>query len=158
MSDEPASIVLAVLGFVRGGRDDAFDDDWGAVEAEIVLDAGRVDPDATAGLEAFSHLEVVFHFHGVDEAAIERGSRHPRGRLDWPRVGILAQRAKLRPNRIGVSTCELVAVDGRTIRVRGLDAIDGTPVLDVKPFMVGFAPRTPTRQPAWASELMAGYW
>jgi tRNA (adenine37-N6)-methyltransferase len=51
-----------------------------------------------------------------------------------------------------------VRVDGTAIFVRGLDAIDGTPVLDLKPFMLEFAPRRPTSQPKWATELMAGYW
>jgi len=86
------------------------------------------------------------------------GARHPRGRTDWPRVGIFAQRAKARPNRIGVTTCELVGIDGRLVRVRGLDAIDGTPVLDLKPYMAGFAPRTTVREPDWAVELMRDYW
>jgi tRNA-Thr(GGU) m(6)t(6)A37 methyltransferase TsaA len=151
-------IEVVPIGFVRGGRDDAYDDDWGEVDAVIVLDPRRVEPDATAGLDAFSHIEVVFQFNGVAEADVVRGARHPRGRTDWPRVGILAQRAKARPNRIGMCTCELVGVDGLEIRVRGLDAIDGTPVLDVKPYMVEFAPRGATHQPQWATELMAGYW
>ena len=72
--------------------------------------------------------------------------------------GIFAQRAKGRPNRIGVTTCEIVSVDQRVVTVRGLDAIDGTPVLDLKPYMVEFAPRTPVRQPAWSHELMRDYW
>ena len=73
-------------------------------------------------------------------------------------MGIFAQRAKARPNRIGVTTCALVGVDGLELRVRGLDAVDGTPVLDVKPHVVEFGPRGPVRQPAWMTELMAGYW
>lgn len=77
---------------------------------------------------------------------------------DWPLVGIFAQRAKGRPNRLGVTTCELLSVDGLSLQVRGLDAIDGTPVLDIKPYVLEFAPRTPVRQPAWISELMRGYW
>jgi tRNA (Thr-GGU) A37 N-methylase len=72
-------------------------------------------------------------------------------------TGIFAQRGKERPNRIGLSTCELLAVEGTTLTVRGLDAIDGTPVLDIKPYMSEFAPRTPVRQPAWSRELMARY-
>jgi tRNA (Thr-GGU) A37 N-methylase len=73
-------------------------------------------------------------------------------------VGILAQRAKDRPNRIGTTVCRVMSVDGLRIHVSGLDAIDGTPVLDVKPYMRGFAPRGEVREPAWAAELMAGYW
>jgi tRNA-Thr(GGU) m(6)t(6)A37 methyltransferase TsaA len=146
------------VGVVRGSRGEAVDDDWGGVEAVIELDGGRFGPDAVAGLDAFSHVEVVFVFDRVDEARVERGARRPRGNPDWPAVGIFAQRAKGRPNRIGLTTCELVAVDGLRLHVRGLDAVAGTPVLDVKPYMAEFAPRTPTRQPPWSTDLMRGYW
>jgi len=89
---------------------------------------------------------------------VQTAARHPRGNRDWPEVGIFAQRGKARPNRIGLSVCELVAVEGLRVAVRGLDAIDGTPVLDLKPWMQEFGPRGPVRQPAWSTELMAGYW
>ena len=146
------------IGVVRGGRDVVEDDEWGSVEATIELDSDVVDAEATLGLESFSHIEVVFLFDRVDPDGVCRGARHPRGRDDWPLVGILAQRAKDRPNRLGMTTCEVAAVDGLRIGVRGLDAVDGTPVLDIKPYMAGFAPRGETREPAWATELMDGYW
>jgi tRNA (Thr-GGU) A37 N-methylase len=73
-------------------------------------------------------------------------------------TGIFAQRGKNRTNRIGVTVCRLVAVDGLSIEVEGLDAIEGTPVLDIKPHLREIGPKGPVRQPAWASELMAGYW
>jgi tRNA (Thr-GGU) A37 N-methylase len=146
------------IGRVVGGRDEPVDDNWGAVEATIVLDASRVGDDATAGLDEFSHLEVAYLFHLVDESEVTLGTRRPRGNPEWPAVGILAQRGKGRPNRIGVSRCELIDMDGLKLRVRGLDAVDGTPVLDIKPFMVEFAPRGPVYQPEWASELMRHYW
>jgi tRNA-Thr(GGU) m(6)t(6)A37 methyltransferase TsaA len=146
------------IGIVRGGRVDAVDDDWGDVTATIELDGSRFTADAVAGLDGFSHLDVVFVFHLVDPAAVHVGARRPRGRDDWPEVGILAQRARVRPNRIGVTTCELLAVDGLTLHVRGLDAVDGSPVLDVKPYLVEFAPRGEIRQPDWATELMRDYW
>jgi tRNA (Thr-GGU) A37 N-methylase len=94
----------------------------------------------------------------VGEGEIERGARHPRGRKDWPKVGILAQRAKNRPNRIGITTCRLLSVSGLTLEVQGLDAIDGTPVLDIKPHMSGFNPRGEVSEPAWSLELMDRYW
>jgi tRNA-Thr(GGU) m(6)t(6)A37 methyltransferase TsaA len=152
------SIEIRPIGYVRGGRTDPIDDDWGDVEAVIELDAAQFDPDVTAGLDAFSHLDVVYVFHLVDDAKIETRARHPRNNTDWPLVGIFAQRAKGRPNRIGVTTCEIVAVDGLRITVRGLDAIDGTPVVDLKPYMLEFAPRSEGREPAWARELRAEYW
>ena len=146
------------IGLVAGGRSELSDDTWGGVEATIVLDGERLEPEATSCLDEFSHLEVVYLFHLVDPDAVTLGARRPRGNPDWPEVGILAQRAKARPNRIGVSRCELVDVDGFKLRVRDLDAVDGTPVLDVKPFMVEFAPRGPVYQPVWASDLMRHYW
>lgn len=149
---------IVPIGVVRGGRAEAKDDAWGAIEAEIVLDPACVSPESTAGLGEFSHIVVVFHMHKVPEASVETGSRHPRERADWPKAGIFAQPARSRPNRIGVTTVDLVAVDGLRLRVRGLDAIDGTPVLDIKPYITGFAPRGTIREPAWVKELMANYW
>ena len=146
------------IGWVRVGRTEAIDDDWGSVESVIELDGKVVDASAVIGLDEFSHIEVVFVFDRVDKSAIVRNARYPRGNLEWPMVGILAQRAKARPNRIGICTCELIGIDGGRVRVRGLDAIDGTPVLDIKPYMREFAPRSEVRQPTWLSELMAGYW
>lgn len=153
----PDAVTMVPIGYVSGGRSDPIDDDWAEVTSDILLH-DHVPADALEGLDAFSHVEVVFVFDRVDDGSITVGARHPRGRTDWPRVGIFAQRAKGRPNRIGVTTCEIVSVDERTVRVRGLDAIDRTPVLDLKPYMVEFAPRSLVRQPAWSSELMRGYW
>ena len=149
---------LAPVGYVRGGRAEAVDDDWGASRARIELDPDRFQADALAGLAAFSHLEVIFLFDRVPDDKIEYGARRPRGRPDWPLVGIFAQRGKNRPNRLGLCTCRIVGVDGLAVEVEGLDAIDGTPVLDLKPVMRGFAPRGEIREPAWAAEIMAQYW
>jgi tRNA-Thr(GGU) m(6)t(6)A37 methyltransferase TsaA len=148
---------VTAIGTVRSSRAQAIDDDWGDVTATITL-AEPLDARSVAGLGDFSHVEVVFLFDRVDPDAVCLHSRHPRGNREWPEVGILAQRAKDRPNRIGLCTCELVAVDGASIVVRGLDAIDGTPVLDVKPYMEEFAPRGDVRQPAWSHDLMREYW
>lgn len=151
-------IALEPVGVVVGGRTEPTDDDWGSVRAVIRLDADRFGPDAVAGLDAFSHLVVVFQFHLVDPAAVQTVARRPRGNRAWPEVGMFAQRAKMRPNRLGVSTCVLERVEGLDLCIRGLDAIDGSPVLDVKPFMREFEPPgDAVRQPSWATELMRGY-
>jgi len=146
------------IGRVVGGRAEVVDDAWDAVAATIELDLAALDAGATDGLAGFSHVEVVFCFDRVDEGTVCRGSRHPRGRTDWPSVGILAQRAKDRPNRIGVTVCRLTGVGPYRIDVTGLDAVDGTPVLDVKPYLAEFGPRGEVHQPAWSTELMAEYW
>ena|SRR5579859_4628219 len=158
MSDGPsATIEIAPIGWVRAPRTVALDDNWGAMTSTIEVDK-RFSLEALAGLADFSHLEVVYQFHGVPLERIETGARHPRNRADWPLVGIFAQRGKARPNRLGLSRCNLVRVEDRIVTVQRLDAIDGTPVLDIKPYMVEFGPIGPISQPAWATELMKSYY
>lgn len=152
------AISIEPIGRVNGGRAEPIDDRWDQVRCEIVLDAAQFTPDALAGLDAFSHLEVLFHFDQVGIDEITTAARHPRGRTDWPKVGIFAQRGKNRPNRLGISVCKLIAVDGLVITVEGLDAIHGSPILDIKPVMKGFLPRGEVHQPDWADEIMAEYW
>lgn len=150
-------IVLTPVATVRGGRVAPDDDDWGSVEAEIEL-APHLPEAALLGLDQFSHLVVVFQFHLLDPAQVKTGARRPRGDPAWPEVGVFAQRGSPRPNRLGVTACEIVGVAGRSVRVRGLDAIDGTPVLDMKPVMREFEPRGTLRQPDWVAQLMKDYW
>ncbi|HEY5236910.1 MAG TPA: SAM-dependent methyltransferase [Rhizomicrobium sp.] len=151
-------ISLKPIAFVRGGRSEPIDDAWDGVRAVIALDSAQFGAEAVAGLSDFSHIEVVYSFNRVPDEEIQTGARHPRGRKDWPLVGIFAQRGKGRPNRIGVTVCRLLSVDGLNLSVQGLDAIDGTPVLDIKPVIKGFLPRGEIREPEWAGKLMKGYW
>ncbi|MEV7597005.1 SAM-dependent methyltransferase [Kitasatospora sp. NPDC089797] len=151
-------VTVRPVAEVVGGREDVRDDRWGSVGSVIRLDAGQFTAEALYGLAEFSHLEVVYHFDRVPESKIETGARHPRGNTDWPLVGIFAQRGKNRPNRLGVSRCSLVRVDGLDLHVTGLDAVAGTPVLDIKPYLVEFGPRGEVRQPGWSTELMHAYY
>lgn len=151
-------ITLRPIGYVRSSRHDVVDDDWDSETASIVLDADVFTPDALAELDTFSHIEVIYHFNRVPPEKIEFGARHPRGNPEWPRAGIFAQRGKNRPNLLGLTVCAVNGVDGLTVDVTGLDAIDGTPVLDIKPYLREFSPRGTTQQPAWSTELMSEYW
>jgi len=153
-----ADYTATAIGQVHSPRIEPLDDNWGDVQSTIELDSAQFTPDVLAGLDDFSHVDIIYFFDKVQPHKINLGSRHPRNREDWPLVGIFAQRAKARPNRLGMTTCELVDVAGLTITVRGLDAIDGTPVLDIKPHVVEFQARTPVRQPEWITDLMANYW
>lgn len=153
----PQAILSEPVGFVRAARLTPDDDGWDQIPARIELDTNRFGPEALAGLDSFSHVEILFHFHAAATPP-ETGARHPRGRQDWPKAGIFAQRAKDRPNHIGATICRVVAVRGTVLEVAGLDAIDGTPVLDIKPVLQGFLPRGAFREPAWAGELMKDYW
>lgn len=151
------TITFISIGTVRSTRSETVDDDWDRERVHVALDA-RFSADALAGLDAFSHVEILFHMDRVDPAKIETGARHPRNNLDWPKVGIFAQRGKNRPNQIGTTVCRVVRVEGTRLFVEGLDAVDGTPVLDLKPWVRELGPRGEVRQPAWMDELMKGYW
>ena len=151
------TITVEPVAYVRNSRDDLRDDDWGRVRSRIEL-VDSVPEDSLDGLDAFSHVEVLFHFDRVSAESVVTGARHPRGNADWPKVGIFAQRGKNRPNRLGSTMARIVERDGRAVVVEGLDAIDGTPILDLKPVMSEFLPREPVEQPAWATELMRKYW
>jgi tRNA-Thr(GGU) m(6)t(6)A37 methyltransferase TsaA len=150
-------MTMKPIGFVQSTRSAPTDDYWLAENTAIELDAAQFTPEALSGLEAFSHVLVVYVMHGVAEGDVEKIARHPRGRADWPRVGIFAQRAKRRPNRIGLSCCRLLGIEGLRVRVEALDAIDRTPVLDLKPWVREFGPRGDVHQPAWMTELMKDY-
>jgi tRNA-Thr(GGU) m(6)t(6)A37 methyltransferase TsaA len=151
------SITVDPIGFVRGGRKEVADDNWGELRCTIELDE-RFPATTIAGLETFSHLVVIYQFHLVNPDDIELDLRYPRGNRAWPKVGVFAQRRKARPNRLGVSVCRIVKIVERRIEVQGLDAVDGSPVLDLKPYMTGFEPRGDVHEPGWARALMANYW
>lgn len=149
-------IILQPLAFVRNNRIGRDDDYWGDVISEIEL-AEDVPAMAFDGIDTFSHLEIIFYFDQADPGkAVYK--QHPRGNPDWPEVGIFAQRKSDRPNRLGLTVAELMGRKERVIRVKNLDAINGTPVLDIKPVIREFLPPGNTRQPAWCSELMKDYW
>jgi tRNA-Thr(GGU) m(6)t(6)A37 methyltransferase TsaA len=152
-----AEFLITPIGFVEATRQHAEDDFWGAEESCISLTAD-FSADSLQGLADFSHVEVLFLFHQVDAQKIVSGARHPRNNKDWPAVGIFAQRGKNRPNRVGSTICRVIRVAGTRLFVAQLDAIDATPVLDIKPVMKEFLPREPVRQPPWSTELMREYW
>jgi tRNA-Thr(GGU) m(6)t(6)A37 methyltransferase TsaA len=150
-------ITLDPIGYVRNSRNEIEDDYWGSIVSEIVLNDG-FEEESLWGLEGFSHAEIVFYFHRVDTNKIVLGARHPRNNPDWPKIGIFAQRGKNRPNCLGLSIARVVRREGKSLFVEGLDAINGTPVLDIKPVMVEFLPQESVRQPQWSRDLMKNYW
>jgi tRNA (adenine37-N6)-methyltransferase len=145
------------IGTVRNSRHEVEDDNWGGIVSEIVV-GEPLGEEGLKGIEEFSHAEVIFYFHLVDEKKIVVGARHPRNNPDWPKVGILAQRGKNRPNRLGLSVVTILKREHNVLYVEGLDAVDGTPVLDIKPVMREFLPCRTVQQPEWATEIMTDYW
>jgi tRNA-Thr(GGU) m(6)t(6)A37 methyltransferase TsaA len=151
-------ITLLPIGVVRNKIEGKRDDHWGHIESEIHLDSERFTDQALVGLDEFSHVEVIFQFHFVADQDPVHGTRHPRGNEEFPKVGIFAQRGKDRPNHLGATVCKVIARDKSMLKVRGLDAFDGSPVLDIKPVMREFTPeRNEINQPEWATQLMSDY-
>ena len=148
---------ISPIATVYNERKEMSDDFWGEVISKIKLNDGFA-ADALDGIEDFSHIEIIFIFDKALAANIVTGSEHPRENKAWPKVGIFAQRKKNRPNGIGTTICELVKREGKTLFVKKLDAIDGTPVVDIKPVLKEFLPGSAIKQPKWSTELMKDYW
>jgi len=149
-------ITLTPIGTVKSSVTEMSQGNWAKVESEIHLDP-RYAP-GLMGLEGFSHVVVVFHLHhatGFDLAT--QLLRRPRGMDNMQEVGVFAQRTKYRPNPIGVTSVELRGIRGEVVTVRGLDALDGTPVLDIKPYIPIFDRVAEARMPEWVGRVMEGY-
>ena len=150
-------ITLESIGTVRNSRTHTGDEGWAEVESVIELEpafAGGLE-----GLEEWSHVLVLFSMHHDPdgEAAPSDWRRRPRARADMPLVGVFAQRGRLRPNVLGVTAARIVRIEPGRLVVRGLDAMDGTPVLDLKPYAPPFDRVDEARVPEWFDRLMRGY-
>ncbi len=148
---------LSPIAYIENTRLQVEDDHWGGLKSRIVL-VPSLPEESLLGIEEFSHLEIIFLFHLAPEDKVVTAARRPRNNPAWPRTGIFAQRAKNRPNRLGLATVRLFMREGRALYVLDLDAVDGTPVLDIKPVMSEFLPQGELCQPAWSHELMEHYW
>ncbi len=146
---------LGPIGYVRSPVSEPVDEGWGDSEATIVVEPA-LRP-GLRGLADFSHLVVVTYLHKASFDPERHLVRRPRGLEEMPAVGIFAQRAKDRPNPLGITCVRLVAVVDEGVRVRGLDTIDGTPVLDLKPYYPQYDAPPDARVPDWVEVLMRGY-
>ena len=146
---------IELIGVVKSPVKDPIDENWAQVIAEIQL-IDVLAPGLT-GIEQFSHLVIVFFMHRYTFGPAADLVRRPQERVDMPEVGIFAQRAKHRPNPIGITAVELIEVRGPVLVVKGLDAIDGTPVLDIKPYVPAFDSRPTAVVPSWIKRLMENY-
>jgi tRNA (adenine37-N6)-methyltransferase len=128
---------------------------WGAVLSEL-----HFKPNVAGGLRGihqFSHLLVLFCMHQASYRPDRDLVRRPGGRQDMPCLGIFAQRASSRPNALGVSVVRLLSQEGAVLSVQGLDAFDGSPILDVKPYFPDFDRADCSSEPEWVGRLMRGY-
>ncbi|MBN1149303.1 MAG: tRNA (N6-threonylcarbamoyladenosine(37)-N6)-methyltransferase TrmO [Anaerolineales bacterium] len=122
-------ITYRAIGYVENDYPwPATADEIRAHESRIILDPALVD--GLQGLEVGQQVMVIFYFHLSENFELRQ---HPRGDQSRPRRGVFSLRSPRRPNPIGVTIVELVAIQDNVLRVRELDAVDGTPVLDLKP-------------------------
>jgi len=147
--------IVQPIAIVRNDQHSQTDTAWGKIESKIILN-DELPITCLDGIEKFSHLEVLFVFDKASKTVI--GSEHPRENPKWPKVGIFAQRKKDRPNHIGATIVNLIKKEGRVLTVKNLDAIDGTPIIDIKPIMIEYLPKGKISQPKWSKELMREYW
>lgn len=131
------------------------DEGWGEVVSRVVL-LPEFRP-GLRGLEGFSHVIVVTWLHRAAFNPVRHLVRRPRGLASMPELGIFAQRAKDRPSPLGITVVPLLEVRPDSIVVRGLDAIDGTPVVDIKPYFPQYDRAEGATMPAWVDTLMQGY-
>ena len=148
-------ITLTPIGVVSSPVKQRTDRGWGDVVATIELKPEYRG--ALLGLESFSHAFVVTFLHQAKFEPLRHLRRRPQSREEMPEVGILSQRAKDRPNPIGVTTVEVLSVGDDALTVKGIDAVDGTPVLDIKPYYPWYDRVEAPRVPPWVERLMSGY-
>ncbi len=146
-------ICMEPVGYIANNVESPVDRDWAKVESRIILHE-HLKP-ALAGLKDFSHLLVTFWMHEAKSVTVLR--RRPQNRDDMPEVGLFSQRSKHRPNPIGITAVSLVKIVDCEITVRGLDAINGTPVLDIKPYYPAYDTRAGALVPEWVDRLMKDY-
>jgi tRNA-Thr(GGU) m(6)t(6)A37 methyltransferase TsaA len=149
-----ADVTLHPIGVVRNRIKEPTPDGWAEVESRIVL-RPELEP-MLLNLGEYSHIIVLFWPHLVPDDI--RGSKpqlHPRDDDKYPLMGILATRSQIRPNPVLTAPVPLLEVKGNVLRVRGLDAIDGTPVLDVKPYLPHHDSIPDARVPGWVTEAQA---
>lgn len=148
----PKTIELNPIGFVKTSASEEQIKHRTAI-SEIIISKDLSK--ALTGIEGFSHLFVIFWMHEIGELAGGTLKVHPQGRRDLPLVGVLATRTPNRPNPIGLTVVELLKRKGNILKVKGLDALDGTLVLDIKPFDP-FDAAESMRLPAWWKKLHQG--
>ncbi len=141
-------VVVRPIGVVRNSVKEPRREGWESLESTIIVQdrwAGALD-----GLEGFSHIFVIYWMHLVSDEPRETTTHvHPRGDPQIPLQGVFATRSPVRPNPIGLSVVPLIERRGNVLRVRGLDAVDGTPVLDLKPYLAHYEDVPGATLPDW---------
>jgi tRNA-Thr(GGU) m(6)t(6)A37 methyltransferase TsaA len=148
MNDAVTDMTITPIGYVRSPIKEPTHERLNLKEiiSEIVINENLTE--ALDGIEEFSHIIVLYWMHRAIREK-KRLKTHPMGRTDVPEQGIFAVRTPNRPNPIGKSTVSLLERRGNILKIQGLDAIDGTPVIDIKPYIPGYDSAKDARTPDW---------
>ncbi len=138
-------INLKAIGIVRNEIKEPTHQDSGDIVSEIIIDSSLTK--ALDNLDEFSHIIILYWIHLSRRPAPMKV--HPRGNKERAQMGVFATRSPSRPNPIGKATVRLLERKGNILKVQGLDAIDGTPVLDIKPYIPGYDSVEDCRAPSW---------
>ena len=149
-----ADITMEPIGRVKNNVANRKDALWGEDISSVILDAQYIS--GLKGLEDFSHVIILYWLDQACYVPEKHLQRRPQNREDMPLVGIFSQRGKDRPNRIGMTSVEIVSVSEDALVVKGLDAVDGTPVLDIKPYYPAYDKKDAS-VPEWVDRLMEHY-
>jgi len=147
MVGELPGMSLKAIGIVRNEIKQPLRHGWGEIVSDIVLNSNLTE--ALDGLDEFSHLIVLYWMHQLPAGKQLSLKVHPMGKLELPLVGRFATRSPNRPNPVGQATVRLLERRGNILKVKGLDAIDGTPVIDIKPYIPGYDSATDAKAPPW---------
>ncbi len=152
MGNKMPGMTLKAIGIVRNAVKQAPGPgyNWQGIVSEIVVDSSLTE--ALDGLEGFSHIIVLYWMHQITTSQLPT-KIHPQGRPELPLVGLFATRSPYRPNPIGKATVRLLERQGNLLRVEGLDATDGTPVIDIKPYLPEYDSVTNATVPPWVINL-----
>ena len=140
-------INLTPIGFVRNNIKEPGIEDWRTVTSEIIIEEDLKE--ALSRIDEFSHIIVIYWMHKLSPSQRSIIKVHPKANQNLPLVGVFASRSPARPNPIGVTTVKLLEHRDNVLKVTGLDAIDGTPVLDIKPYIPGDDSSTEAKTPGW---------
>jgi tRNA (adenine37-N6)-methyltransferase len=149
------ALELMPIGTIHNSVTDPIDEQWNKVISDIHINPDLAD--GLKGLEDWSHIVVIYVMHQTEFNKAEHLVRRPRGISEMPEIGIFAQRARHRPNLIGITAVKIQRIEGNIIRVKGLDAIDGTPVIDIKPYAPVYDGVSNPLVPSWFLQMMQGY-
>ena len=140
-------INLIPIGFVKNNINEPKRENWESVTSEIIINEDLKE--ALSRIEDCSHIIVIYWMHKVSKSQRSVVKVHPKGDRNLPLVGVLASRSPARPNPIGITTVKLLGLQDNVLKIIGLDAIDGTPVLDIKPYISGYDSTIEAKTPGW---------